>query len=170
MDTNVNALAIWFIQSKFFDVNNILSSVTASNFARNFVLTSNNHNFVVSSDWDRSNTIFLSKLLGKRSTHDNAALGRWCWKKSFSALSSGRTYSCKTRSVLNASKTSKKKRKNTYWNFASWYRKTSKEKKAKPNFRQTFYSKIFITTFIFSLRAFLIMLFIIIIGVWFLFV
>jgi len=75
VDANVDGGAVDLLSLGSLDVDDELLSVDGrdSSGRLSLVVTSDNHDLVILSDWERSDVVFGSEFLGKRSGHDLSA-------------------------------------------------------------------------------------------------
>lgn len=73
------------------DLNRVLQSVDGRDLTlRTLLRTSDNSDLILLSDWERSDVVLLSQLLGQRSGHQNSSLSRASGKVGLSSLGTGR--------------------------------------------------------------------------------
>ena len=77
MDSDGDRLTVGLLSGNSLDVDNVLLTIALSDLTLSVgEVASDNHDLVVSSDWERSNVILLAEFLGERSRHSDASLVR----------------------------------------------------------------------------------------------
>jgi len=96
VDANVDGGAVDLLSLGSLDVDDELLSVDGldSSGGLSLVVTSDNHDLVILSDWERSDVVLGSEFLGKRSGHDLASKMGRSVEVSASLLSSGSRDGC----------------------------------------------------------------------------
>ena len=74
VNSNGNGDTVGLVTSKLLNVNDILATVNLDDLSVfSLVSSSGDCDFIILSDGDRSNMVFLSELCGQRSTHDDSS-------------------------------------------------------------------------------------------------